>query len=470
MSLRTRITFVVSGFTAIIVLIAGFAVHQFTESDIRSRLDTRLLWQVNQLAEPEIFMKTVALGRFYHDYQEDVEEQLEKVLDVQIPTRILIGQQTLIATRGFPDFTDVSLTEGFSDVNSHGEMWRVWTKTLSRRGRGSLHLVGEVTVQAAITRDALSTTLQDFRERFFIIGVIAVLGAGIGGWFLGGAALQPLNRLKNHTETLRDAKGFSQRVPEKLGPREVEVLARTLNETLAQMEVNSQMTEQALNASRAFASNVAHELRTPLTSIRMNLDLLERYPNMPSAEKANVLASIVKEQDHLLSTLESLRILARSELSENEIFEEIDLVQLIQDIMDRHQKQWPDTNFRLNCSAVTPLLYGWREGLAVLFRNVLDNAQVHNGRPTEDLFVEITIVVQGKELTVNIDDNGVGIPESEIDDVLERFHRGTNSTAAGSGLGLSLVKQQAELHGGSVSLSRSPWNGSRVSVVFPFTI
>jgi two-component system sensor histidine kinase PrrB len=250
----------------------------------------------------------------------------------------------------------------------------------------------------------------------------------------------------------------------------VEALAKSLNEMLSELELNVEKTEQALISSRAFASNVAHELRTPLTSMRMNLDLLGRHPNVDSEEKSKILGNIISGQDRLLSTLESLRLLSRGDLSEGDVFEEIDFVQLIRDIVSRHQNQWPDVNIHVYLPPTPPLVFGWLEGLAVLFRNVIENSCVHAGIPNQDLVIDFSVEARGEELHVNMDDNGVGIPESERDQVLERFNRGSNSMGTGSGLGLSLVKQQVELHGGSVKLSDSPSGGTRVSIVLPIIL
>ena len=479
MSLRTRIALVVSGFTILVVLISGSAIHQFTEDDIRDGLDRRLSWQVTKVADPEGMGKLLTLGRFFRvrgvvPGRVDLEEEyLDKLLDVQIPTRVLIGDETIIATSGFPDFPQISFPSGFSDVDANGTMWRVRTETFRRpisRSPRSFSAIDQITVQAAITRGSISTTLHDFRERFLVVGVLAVLVSGLGGWFLGGTVLQPLNRLRRYTENVRDSQDLSQRVPERLGPSEVEALAESLNGMLSELELNVEKTEQALSSSRSFASNVAHELRTPLTSMRMNLDLLGRHPDMDLEERSEILANIINGQDRLLSSMESLRLLARGDLSESEVFEEIDFVQFIREIVSRHQHQWTNVDIKLHLPPVPPLVLGWREGLTVLFRNVIENACVHARIPSQDLIIDISVDSHGKELNVNIDDNGIGIPASERDQVFERFKRGSRSTGTGSGLGLSLIKQQAGLHGGSVMLLDSPSEGARISVILPIII
>jgi len=298
--------------------------------------------------------------------------------------------------------------------------------------------------------------------------MLVVMGSGVGGWFLGGAALKPLDRLRKYTESVRDSQDISRRIPENFGPSEVELLAKTLNEMLIRLQLNSEHTEQSLRASRAFASNVAHELRTPLTSIKLNLDLLERFPGMSYQENSEVFANLAIEQNQLLTTLESLRLLARGDLSEGEVFEEIDFLQLIQGIIDRHKIQWTQGSILLHFPPSPPLILGWREGLTVLFRNVLENAQVHSDIPGDDLVIDFSVRLSGKELVVVIDDNGIGIPKIERERIFERFIRGGKSS--GAGLGLSLVKQQTEFHGGSVDMSDSPAKGVRITIILPIIL
>lgn len=471
MSLRIRVALLVSVLTIVILSIAGSAIHRLTEADIRTREDSKLSWQVDKVSDPLLLIKILQVGRFYRGATGaagDGSEQLSKLLDVQIPTRILVGSVPRIETRGFPDLPVLSLSNGFSEIDRDGKHWRVKTAVLSPRIRGrSSELPNNIVIQAAITRDSITTTLQDFRDRFILIGILTVIGAGISGWFVGGVILQPITHLRKHTENVRDSQDLSQRVPEKLGPAEVESLAKSLNEMLAELELNVEQTEQALRSSRSFASNVAHELRTPLTSMKMNLDLLARYPRLDTAERSRILADVSLEQDRLLSTLESLRLLSRSDLSEHDVFEEIDFAQLIQEAVERHKRQWEGVNFQLQLPSEPPLVYGWREGLTVLFRNVIENACVHSRMSKQDLTIDISIETHDTELKITIDDNGVGIPESERDQVLGRFSKGSQSMGSGSGLGLSLVQQQAELHGGSVRLLNSPSGGARVSIILP---
>jgi signal transduction histidine kinase len=77
------------------------------------------------------------------------------------------------------------------------------------------------------------------------------------------------------------------------------------------------------------------------------------------------------------------------------------------------------------------------------------------------------VLSSGTGVEIAVDDNGSGVPEEERTAVFERFHRGTTASRSGSGLGLALVAQQAELHGGTASLEVSPMGGTRLMLRLP---
>ena len=236
---------------------------------------------------------------------------------------------------------------------------------------------------------------------------------------------------------------------------------------ISRLGVSSNQTERALEPSRGFASNLAHELRTPLTSMKLNLELLERHLEMPADERRNILEDVINQQERLFSTLESLRLLARGDLSEETIFEEVDLTSLLKELTARQMGSQGGGHINLQFSDRPPLVNAWREGLTVMFNNLIENAYVHSNISKDNLEIDITVSIDSESLYINVDDNGMGVEEHERNLVLERFQRGSNSHSLGSGLGLSLVTQQVEIHSGTVKIVESPKGGARVTIALP---
>jgi two-component system sensor histidine kinase PrrB len=551
MSLRVRIAFLVSGLTALIVLISGAVIHQSTESDLEESLDKKLAFQIERVSDTRNFIGILERQRFFEQRIPPFRQRLtglsnqgenilgsgsrpgppplnckppsppvsmvefplqweslpdceviegvasNSLIDVQIPTLIKIDDDRYITTDGYPSLPAVLNNDGFIDVEIANETWRVLTKSFevvdpftrreleirTRMGTLTLNRAGQsegqeniflpthkFVVQTAVKRDSVTDALKDFRKSFVAVGTFSVLVAGLSGWFIGGTILNPLGRLGSQTRNLGGSGDLSTRVTSGYGPPEVEALANEINEMLSRLEASANETEEALGSSRLFASNVAHELRTPLTSIRTNLELLNKHGDMGKRERSEILASVIDQQDLLLSTLESLRLLARGDLSENDVFEEIDFAQLIQSIVNRLEQEESGINIETYLPSDPPLILGWHEGLMVLFRNILENARIHGKAQDRDLCVEILAETQGTELKVRIEDNGIGIPEPEKAGIMKRFIKGSNSSSSGSGLGLSLAKQQAEIHGGTIELSDNQPVGTIVSISLPIVI
>ena len=149
------------------------------------------------------------------------------------------------------------------------------------------------------------------------------------------------------------------------------------------------------------------------------------------------------------------------------IFEEVDLTSLLKELTARQMRSQGGGHINLQFSDPPPLVNAWREGLTVMFNNLIENAYVHSNISKENLEIDITVSIDSESLYINVDDNGMGVEEHERNLVLERFQRGSNSHSLGSGLGLSLVTQQVEIHSGTVKIVESPKGGARVTIALP---
>jgi signal transduction histidine kinase len=123
---------------------------------------------------------------------------------------------------------------------------------------------------------------------------------------------------------------------------------------------------------------------------------------------------------------------------------------------------YPDLNVSLVPSP-TVLMLGLPTGLRLVIDNAIANAVKHGGA-TE---IRLNAVSSAAGVEITVDDDGTGVPEDERSVVFERFSRGSTASRSGSGLGLALVAQQAELHGGTASLEVSPLGGTRLLLRLP---
>jgi signal transduction histidine kinase len=280
------------------------------------------------------------------------------------------------------------------------------------------------------------------------------------GWAFGGIALRPLERLRTAAAGVGSDEDLSARVPHGGGPEEVDALADSLNAMLARLEGSSADTRSALEASRRFAADAGHELRTPLMSLQANVDALARNPDVPAEERARVLADVRSELAHLSGVLDALQELARGDARVTEKFATVDLAELADAAVDSLRTRRPGVKVELDAPDGGVALTGSGAGLRLVLDNLLENACRHGGSRVR---MAVEQVNGGGRLTV--DDDGPGVPDTEREQVFERFSRG--GPGAGSGLGLAIVAQQARLHGGDARAEDSPLGGARFVVDLP---
>jgi two-component system, OmpR family, sensor histidine kinase MprB len=287
------------------------------------------------------------------------------------------------------------------------------------------------------------------------IGFWAVLIGGFGvalaaalAAFVAAAALRPIRRLTAAADNVAATGSLTERV-EVSGHDELGRLATQFNAMLAALE-------SSVGAQRRLVADASHELRTPLTSVRTNVDLL-REGKLPEDEARHALEESSVELDALTRLVSDLVELARGEERKLRL-EEVQLDDLVAATVERAQARAPQVTFvtALSPTQVTadPVL------LERAVSNLLDNAVKYSpdGAPIE-------VSVRGGEVIVA--DHGPGIAEEDLPRVFDRFYRAaTARSKPGAGLGLAIVREAAEAHGGRAIAENSP-SGARFRLVLP---
>lgn len=288
------------------------------------------------------------------------------------------------------------------------------------------------------------------------VGVATVLFAALLGWLLAGPAIRPLRRLTAHTRQL--GQGVEQ-IPPVHGVREAEELSEAMIAMLERLAAAQRATTNSLQAAQDFAANAAHELRTPLTAMRADLDTL-RIHDLPEDERDEVVADLSRAQRRVEGIITALGQLASGQLAQLEDREVIDVTDLLDRVARENRRVNRDLTIEVNAAENLGTVLGWPDGLRLAVDNLVRNAITH-GQATR---VVLAARRHDATITIDVDDNGRGLPADEHRTVLGRFARGSNAVAGGSGLGLALVAQQAALHGGDVELSDGPLGGLRATL------
>ncbi|MEU6401191.1 HAMP domain-containing sensor histidine kinase [Streptomyces sp. NPDC046985] len=342
-------------------------------------------------------------------------------------------------------------------VRSGGRGWRVLSRPV-----GGPAADGTLWVSSPDTAD--QAQLKAVRRRVVLTALLAAPLSGLLAWGLAAGAGAPLRRLTRRTAGLDPRVSAARLDHRPTGVTEVDDLAATVRTVLARYDEQAARTAEALDTARSFSAAAAHELRTPLMSMGTNLDILAGHPDLPELDRTEILGDLRHEHARLLGLLVTLRELGRGDLVEAEAFADVDVAEVAGAAVAEAARRAPDSVFTLDAPAGLTV-HAWERGLRLLLDNLLANALAHGHDPAGRTRAAVRVAAAGDQVLITVDDHGPGVPPEARQRVFERFRRGPDS--AGSGLGLTLVAQQAALHRGEVSVTDAPGGGARFTVRLP---
>ncbi|MER5386537.1 HAMP domain-containing sensor histidine kinase [Streptomyces sp. NPDC002688] len=461
MRLSTRIALAVGATVPVLVLATGWLLLRLVAADLHDQQDAHLRQSAAAVAkDARGLLRASAADRSAAVEQARERRLFTSALDVGVrltgPEETFMGGPQPAQGVPLPASAPVPVT-----LRADGDTWRVLSKRVSggRPGvRGTLWLFAPDTAGA--------TQLRLVRRRVVTVALLAAPLSGLLAGAVAGRASRPLRRLRDSASGL-DPRTTSARLdhaPARI--TEVDDLAHTLQTVLSRYDEQAARTEEALATARSFASAAAHELRTPLMSMQTNLEILTEHPHLPGPDRDDVLGDLRSEHARLLGLLVMLRELGRGDLVQADAFGPVDLADVVEASVREQRRRHPRARITSDCPPGL-CVYGWEPGLRTVLDNLLTNALVHgggaDGRPAH---VDVTLRANSDNAVLTVDDQGPGIAPQRRATVFERFERRPDSP--GSGLGLTLVAQQIDLHRGRVRIAEPPAGpGTRIEVVLP---
>ena len=280
-------------------------------------------------------------------------------------------------------------------------------------------------------------------HRVALVGGIGLtVLAVVGGLALGSMVLKRLQRVNAAADRIMGGDS-TKRLPSVGFGREFDALVSSLNQMLDRLD-------HAMVTLRRFSSDLAHDLRTPLTRLRNTLE--ETPPTLKPAERAWAERGIA-EIDDALDVLSSLLRIAQIEGADSRAaFALVDLNTIAESVIDAYSPAAEEGGHHLvDRREPAAMVLGDAALLKQLLANLVDNAIRHTPPGTT---VRVEIASDGPNVTLAIADNGPGVPAAELGNLTKRLYRLDRSrTTPGSGLGLTLAKAIAELHGTTLTLS-----------------
>lgn len=432
-SLRQRVAFTSAIAGAIVVVIAGTVVWVGITDAWNERLDRRL--------DEAAGFAIPFLPRGLDEIPKSPNDQ-DAVITVRRPD----GQVTSNSDVMLP-----ALPAGYEDTYVDGVRYRVRTV--------DIRAPEPMSVAVGATYDATIADINNLHRRVIIICTLAIGAATVGGWVLAAFAVRPFKRLAQQTREI-DAGDRDPDIDVR-GATEAVEIADAVNGLLERIWSEQDRTKAALTSARDFASVSAHELRTPLTAMRTNLEVLATL-DLAEDQRKEVVNDVIRTQTRIEGTLGALERLAQGELSTEDDHVPVDITELLDRAAHDAMRVYPDLEVSL-VPAPTVIIVGLPAGLRLAVDNAIANAVKHGGATR----VQLSAVSSRAGVEIAIDDDGVGVPEEERTVVFDRFSRGSTASHSGSGLGLALVAQQAELHGGTATLEASPLGGARLLLRLP---
>ncbi|MFD4904073.1 sensor histidine kinase [Kitasatospora purpeofusca] len=480
MRLSTRIALWVAALVPLLVVLAGLLLLPLVGRDLRHQQDARLDERASALL-PSVRALVAADSKGRPKVEQN---QQRKVVDTALDLGVRVTGTdggVLLSVGPQPDGPGALPGEpggGPVTVRDRGSSWRVLTRAVGGNGNGNGRGGGSGLLQVIAPTGPADRQAAAVRRRVLLVALVSAPVSALLAFALAERATAPLRRLSRRAAGLDPAAsagpdspnspgspGGHGFVPERTGTAEVDELSSALVLLLTRYDEQARRTAQALDTARAFSADASHELRTPLMSLRTNLDILAAHPDLPAADRDEVVAELRQDHARLLDLLTALSALARGDLVQLDAFQPLDLAELVDAAAEEARRRHPDTVFAVHAPAELRL-FGWESGLRIMLANLLGNAAVHGRADGDPARVTVRLAAEGSQARLTVDDSGPGVPPEDRAAVFQRFHRRRDSP--GSGLGLTLVAQQAALHRGTVALAAPPdGTGCRAEVTLP---
>ncbi|MGX5843167.1 ATP-binding protein [Mesorhizobium sp. ArgA1] len=424
-------------------ILSGAIVYQLMSADLAERLDelVKETYSVVAVTYAQSDKEDLVLAIDSHAALSPEKEQLFSLTDSN-------------GNRLAGNFTAADLPDGFSDFAASlpgvapGTMYRAWSGSV---GPNSL----TVAFSLSETEELESIVLMSFGWAALIIVGLAVAGGAL-------LASRVQRRLDGIAATMDDVSSgrLDARIPLLGNGDDIDGVSRQVNAALERLA-------SLVDGMRQVSADIAHDLKTPLNRLQMILESAADKTTRGEAV-ADDLAEARGESLQINETFDALLRIAQIEAGARKArFVDLDLNDIVEAIAEIYADVAEDDGKSLSANISQDsryLVHGDRDLLTQLFANLVENALRHCPSGT---IIKLSATRQGDRIVAEIADNGPGIPAKEREKVFQRLYRlETSRTTPGSGLGLSLVRAIADLHGASIALEdRRP--GLAVVVGFP---
>jgi two-component system, OmpR family, sensor kinase len=337
----------------------------------------------------------------------------------------------------------------------------------SNNGHAQLRLVAKSANGKTLIVTANIESLNNTVSRLNLIIAVGVFATAL--LVFGGVSLvvrrglRPVERMASAADKIT-AGDLTSRVSPNDPATEVGRLGVALNGMLARIQDDVHEREATEQATRQFFADASHELRTPLASLRANAELYQQGALQNRAQVDEAMHRISSEARRMGILVDDLLRLARLDQHPQQHHVPLDLSALAEECLDRARTAHPRRTWH---SRVKPglVVNGDEEMLRRAIDNLLANVTTHTPDGTE---ATITVAECAGSVTVEVSDDGPGLPASQLPRIFDRFYRvRAQMSRPGSGLGLAIVAAIAAAHHGAAEATLNQPHGLRVTLTLP---
>ncbi len=461
-SLATRLTLWYASSAFVLILIAtgllyfALAVHLDHEDDrlVRDKAHLlRVLLQFNSKDETQL--------------KEEIGLDFISRNSNRTFVRILSNKENvLFETPGMADELSINAFPSPSLDREMGRSWKISSKTGKMFQALSLSIETgggrreNRVIQVAMDRSSEEVLLSSYRTYVGIILALALLICTLLGYWIARRGMKPLEDIAQTAKQIKSTT-LHQRIEIMGLPSELSMLGVTFNEMLDRLQ-------DAFVRLSQFSSDIAHELRTPINTLQVEAEVALGKARS-TEEYREVISSSLEEYGRLSRMIGNLLFLARAENPQTQIKREPLMIQReLNHLCEFYESPASVSQVTLEVISDSDLTLNLdRHLLQRAVGNLLSNALRYTASGGR---IAISARTSGSTVEIEVADTGCGIPSNHLPYVFDRFYRvdrARSSDTGNLGLGLSIVKSIAALHGGSIKITSDLGRGTAVTLVFP---
>ena len=316
--------------------------------------------------------------------------------------------------------------------------------------------------------DAIEDELDSLRKILYYTVPIALLMAGLGGWFLARKSLAPVVSMAESARRI-GSENLDLQLPVANPRDELGKLATAFNELLARLNA-------AFKQQRQFMADASHELRTPLSVMHTAAGVTLKQPHRNEGEYREAIEMLNEQTRRLSRIVKDMFILARADAGRYPLIKAtLYLDDLLEEVTNAGSVLASDKNIAVEVeNSLEASYYGDEDLLRQMILNLVDNAIKYTPSGTT---IKLSLAQRRNEYLISVSDNGPGIPDEAKPRIFERFYRADKARSrsietdgGGAGLGLAISRWIAEAHGGSLELTHSDHSGTTFLIKLPVSV